>query len=324
MNYKNNFIENRYPFKPDITNNYFNLLSGDLSINFKFYKRFIEISNYFIGLFENKTDDENFEKVESLFFKWLWIFGELFVTKFNDNYQFWSIVKKECDGIIVKNLECKLIYENYNYAMPNNLKTAKFENFKDGVYVCWNSANVYPAIVVWWEYIIQIVELENIFINNCIWDNKKFIYYRNNNDTEIVNEELQSISDSSSPFIKSISPITINGKGGLGQNTFQSFDFGDSKADKAYNNLQNYINYVFNKMGITAQVNLKKERKTMSESQMDLYNTLNIENITLRELKKFSVNAKKLWGANLDFGRVTDILDVKSDDSLGDYKNSEI
>lgn len=314
----------RTAFKPDIQNGYLNLLSGSYYFNFNVYKKFLQVSNYFIGLFENKNENEEFERVETTFFKWLWTYGELFVTKINNEYQFWCVNKKECDGINVKKVTCQLIYENYTYTTPNNLKMVNFVNGVDGVYVTWNRANIYPAVVLWWDYISQIVMLENIFINNTIWDNKKFIYFKNNNDNDIVNEELKEIMNPNTPFIKSISPITISGKGGLSQNVFQTFDVGSSKAKEAYDNLTNYVNYVFNCMGIQAQQNMKKERKTMSESQMDLYNTINIENITLRSLKMFAKDMKKLYGDELDFERVTEITDITENEVFGSNNKDEI
>lgn len=313
-----NGLFNRIPNRPNIDKGYFDLFFGNYNFNFQIYKKFIQISNYFIGLFENKSENDLFEKIETQFFKWLWIYGEIFVTNFDGKLQIWNVTKKEAEGIHVKKVRCRLIYDNYNYFHENKLNELEFTNLKDGYLIYWNEANNYNALLLWWDYLVEICKLEKIFLNNTIWDNKKFIYYQNNTDNDIINMEMESFTDINTPYIKNVSPISIQGKMGQAQNIITSVDTGNSKSQEAYNNLQNYVNYVFNAMGMMSQMNLKKERKTMSESQMDVYQAINIENITLRQLKRFSKFAKQMWGMDLDFGRVSDMLEQNENELFND------
>ena len=315
----------RIPWRPQVTNAYINLLSGNVGWNWEIWRKFLQIQNYFIGLFENKTDDEVFEKVESQFFKYLWTFGELFVTCFEGEIQLWSINKKDNDGIHIKKIKAQLITENFQIYQENKTKIVDFTNGKQGIYVCWNPV-VYPAVVLWWDYLSKLAELERQFLNNTIWDSKKFIYTQNNNDSEIVEKELSTLQDRETSFVKVVSPPSMKGKEGLTSNLFTQLDTSSSQSPQAFDNLLNYQNYIFNQMGMMAQVSLKKERKTTSESQMDLYNMLNIENITIRQLKLFAKKAKELFGLNLEFDRVTDLqqeTDRKDLREKGDFANAK-
>lgn len=320
-----NIEGNRVPWRSRDVNVYFDLKSGDFDLNWGVYKKFLMLQSYFVGLFENKTDDEIFEEIETDFFKWLWLNGEIFVTFFNGGLQIWNITKKFTDGCHVKKVECNLITKDLEIHHKNYTNYTTFENGVNGIYLQWNNV-VMPSIVLWWDYLCTIWRLEQQFLKNTIWDSKKFIYTINNDDVHISKMEQDSLSDPFSPFIKNVSPTSIIGKGGIIQNIFTHLDTGSSKSDQAYNNLLNYQNYVFNQMGVMSPINNKKERKTMSESSLDVYNTVNIENITLRQLKRFAKKAKKLWGLNLDFERVTNFLDIKGDERFreGEEENEKI
>lgn len=312
----------RIPFRPSILSAYVDLKSGDVDFNWEIFRKFLQVQNYFIGVYENITEDEKFEKVESEFFRWLWCLGELFITTFNNEIQLWQINKKECDGIHIKKVLCKMITKDLQLYQINNTDEVEFVNFKQGLYVCWNPV-VFPAIVLWWNYLGRICRLEKQFLNNTIWDGKKFIYTMNNQDGEIVNKEIESFSDPDTPFIKNVSPPSMQGKSGLSSNIFTQLDLGVSQSDQAYNNLINYQNYVWNMMGMMSPVNLKKERKTTSEATLDIYNTLNIEYITLRELNKFAKNAKKVLGLDLEFMRTTDIMETTDNDDFREKEDGE-
>lgn len=303
----------RVPFRGQVLNAFVDLEVGNLYFNFGVFNKFLQVQNYFLALFEDKGDDDEFKKVENEFFRWLWCLGELFVTFFEGKYQFWMINKKVLDGVNVVEVEAQLLTQNLQLYQVNYNQQKKFKNFVNGIYVCWNPV-VFPSIVLWWEYLARLQRLEEQFLSNSIFDMKKFIYTQNNQDSEITNKEIASFIDWKNPFIVNVSPPSMEGKNNLSANIFTEMDRGESLAEEAYNNLINYQNYVWNMMGMLAPVNLKKERKTTSESTMDIYNTLNIENITLKQLKLFAKYAKKLWGKNLIFDRVTDITEVKDDD----------
>jgi hypothetical protein len=53
---------------------------------------------------------------------------------------------------------------------------------------------------------------------------------------------------------------------------------------------------------MASSMELKKERKTMSEGEVDTHNTSNIQNITLRELEVFAEEVNKKYSLNLSFG----------------------
>jgi hypothetical protein len=73
------------------------------------------------------------------------------------------------------------------------------------------------------------------------------------------------------------------------------------KASELFNSLINHYNYFKDQTGMAASMELKKERKSMSEGEIDKHNTSNIQNITLRELQAFSHNMKKTFNVELKF-----------------------
>lgn len=302
----------RIPWRPQVLGGYINLKSGDIGFNWEIFKKFLQVQNYFIGLYQNTTDEDKFNNIQTEFYRWLWCNGELFITFFNENIQLWSINQKECDGIIVKKVKVQLITENLQLYQQNQTQQVEFTNFIQGIYIVWNPV-VIPALVWWWDYLCKIHLLEKQFLNNTKWDSKRWIYTMNNQDEQITTLEIESFSDVETPFIKNVAPMSLGGKGQFSSNIFTELDMGVSQSDQAYNNLINYQNYVWNMMGMMGPVNLKKERKTTSEATLDVYNTLNIEDITLRELKKFEKWAKKLGGLNLKFERTTDIMESTDD-----------
>lgn len=273
------------------------------------YVNYLEIRNYYIGLFENDTDDESFEEIENQFFQYLWMYGEIAVTRFGKKMQLWMVETKYNVGIETKRVKVRLIQENLPFAYSNPNKEIVLTPDVNCILVKWNPTPM-NSIVIWRQFCEDFVNLEMIFLNNCIWDSKRFMHMLNNKDSEIVKREQASFTNIKTPFIELINPPSYN-KGNLQQNMFMEFKMGDSRAQSAYDNLLNYTNYVYNKQGIMVPQSLKKERKTTAESQQDIYNTVNIENITLRELKKFAKKAKDIWNIELDFKKTTDIMEIK-------------
>lgn len=303
---------NRIPFKENLIDADVYLSFGESSFFWQVYKIFLTVQNYFISLFENATNDNLFEKYESLFFKYLWFYGEIVVTNFQGELQFWQIQTKYNNGLKLEYVTARLINENLQVTEKNYTKIVKLVPNKNCIYVCWNPQPL-PAMVFWWDYCRTFFELEQQFLINTIWDSKRFLKYTNTADKEITDKENASFTNRLTPFVETIMPVSLNGKGSEIQNIYKQLDMGGSLSNQSFENLKNYQNYIFNRMGMMVPQELKKERKTTSESTQDIYNTLNIENITLRELKKFATGANKLWGLNLDFKRVTDLLNVEEE-----------
>jgi hypothetical protein len=70
-------------------------------------------------------------------------------------------------------------------------------------------------------------------------------------------------------------------------------------------------------IGMSASMELKKERKSMSEGEIDLHNTTNFQEIVLRELKTFSNDLNEKFKVNLNF-------DVSYDDKKEVEENMEV
>jgi hypothetical protein len=72
---------------------------------------------------------------------------------------------------------------------------------------------------------------------------------------------------------------------------------------------------------MASSMELKKERKTMSEGEVDTHNTSNIQNITLRELEVFADEVNEKYSLNLSFG--LNSLNEEKEEMLIEKDNKE-
>jgi hypothetical protein len=72
-------------------------------------------------------------------------------------------------------------------------------------------------------------------------------------------------------------------------------------------------------IGMSASMELKKERKSMSEGEIDLHNTTNFQKIVLRELKTFSTDLNEKFSVNLEF----DVSFNEKEEVEDNFENNE-
>lgn len=265
---------------------------------------FIELQRYFTGLFKLESGSKEFKDIEIEFFTYLWRYGELFITKFNNKIQLWEVSQKWNQGIYVEKVKARLIVEN-NARYYQETKFVIFKNNVNGVYVKWEK-DIIPALVRYWKYIERQVELQEMLINSNRLDFKKFIYTTNNEAQEITAKEINSFLDPKSPFIVNINPLST-GKGEI-QNLISEINLGESKSNMIYTNWVNYRNIMKDIYGIVVPSDNKKERKNLLESVNENYNSENSETITLKYLNNFAKQFNAIYGDNLSFSETNEII----------------
>lgn len=265
---------------------------------------FIELQRYFTGLFKLENGSQEFKDIEIEFFTYLWRYGELFITKFNNQVQLWEVNQKWNNGIHIDKVKARLIIEN-NSKYYQDSKFVIFKNNVNGVYVKWEK-DIIPALVRYWDYIEKQYELQEMLINSNRLDFKKFIYTTNNEAADITSKEINSFLDPTLPYILNINPLST-GKGEI-QNLISEINLGESKSNMIYNNWVNYRNIMKDIYGIVVPNDNKKERKNLLESVNENYNSENSETITLKYLNNFANKFNELFGDNLSFGETNEII----------------
>ncbi|AAG01284.1 P38.4 [Mycoplasma phage P1] len=284
---------------------------------------FNELENYHISLFNVKSDNDlsnKFKQIENTFYKYLWRYGELFVTFMNSSIQLWQVNEKYNNGIYLDSLNVTLISENLERFNQIG-KRLKFKNNVNGVYLKWEE-NIFPAIIKYLDYINTQIDFLDSWKTAVKLDNKKFIYMINNNSSEITEQEIKSIMDNKSPFIKNINPLSQNQVETM--NLFNEISFGASNSNQAYNNLTNLRSLFKDIFSIVRANDNKKERKNLMESSVENYKSENIEGQILKNLNNFGKAVETLTGQKIEFEENNEVILDQSQILKGESRYDQI
>lgn len=279
-----------------------------------------EIINYNLSLFKAKAPD-NFLEIENKLYYYLIKYGEIFITFFDNTFQFWVIKQKFSKGINLEFLEVQLIQENLAKNYYPATKIVKFRNLKNGIYLKWEE-NIVPSFLKYYSYIKLQLDFFKVWKTAAFLDNKKFIYNVNNSSQSISKKEIESILDPEKTFILNIAPFSENNfEPG---NLFKEINTGMSNSNQAFTNLENLRKLFSDIFGFSVDKNNKKERKNLIESVSENYISENVENIILKNLNVFARQAKKLWNLDIAFEKNIEIikdnnLDIR-DKNYADFK----
>lgn len=155
----------------------------------------------------------------------------------------------------------------------------------------------------------QMIKLEQAFLTNSMFDTKKILRKLNNNNEELNQAELANVLSPNTPFIDVNAANFFNGSD-IG-NTYTELNLGSSKASSAINNILDWFNWRANFLGWITTQQQKMERKTFAEGQIDVNNTILLQQLTLTNLKVLSAQILEKWGIALAF-ELTRPLDNKS------------
>ncbi len=188
-----------------------------------------------------------------------------------------------------------VVYLNINKVVEMSNK--QYENL---IWVSWNSFrnnNFLNAYI----FSAENESLMSAFLTSAMWDFKGEVY-EYNGEKFITEEVIKEYLTPYQPFILRKTTLT-NLKDKKLPDSIEKIDKGENiKAEQLFNLVKEHTNWYKDKSGIAASMELKKERKTMSEGEIDTHNTSNIQKITLVELENFADEVNEKYGLNLSFG----------------------
>lgn len=266
------------------------------------YALFQEIENYFVGSF-SIDGDEDFEYIQNKFLKYLFRYGEIFITRYNGKFQLWRVGIKYNKGIYVDTLMTSLIQEN----IPNNYQSmfVKQKNYVNGIYVKWDNTNM-NMYQKYDDYVKTQIDYIKSWHTSVLLDNKKFVFTSQDKDNEIARQEINSMLDPSSAIIYNHIPSSSNAMTMM--NMIQELKFGDSKSGLTYQNIQNLRNLYKDIFGMVGNNYFKKANLTENESLIDNYAQENLSLIIKRNLQRFVRDAKKLWNIDLNINKNNELV----------------
>lgn len=316
------------PFSAPITANSINFVANTYVANLNIfsnnglqYRLFLEIQKNYTGLYSCETTNEEFLDYENDFYKYLWTLTEMFVTYINGEFQFWEIIKIYNVGLKVMSVDARLISE---VDSEESKPIYNFVNNIHGIYVRWGTTRM-SAYFQWYPVIEQIATL--LVSANCSsdFDAKKFVRIVNHTNLMILEKEKEQLRDPTNPFItvyKKLATYDANGKVEQIEKVTKGTEWqeikSESKTNQLYLNLGNLTSFWYNIIGLAVPQQNRESGKTDIEGTTDVYNTLAIEKVTIRELKKFERQAKKLWNIDLNFKKNIDLEKIYKEVTNGD------
>ncbi|MDI4567725.1 MAG: hypothetical protein E7Y34_01430, partial [Mycoplasma sp.] len=271
----------------------------------KFIKWVRWLSQYFSGLFQENSGNELWYKYHNDFINLLIHNGELFVSydKLNNEIILWEVRNKYYRNSTLISVRATKWNPNQKIIIDNGyVKQYTLINNIDGVYLSFINSQYKGLIHEWYDYINEFIKLENNYLNACLFDTKKWEVHYLGGDVNEARHLINSLTNDESPFIYIVNNIESGELKNLAIKPLEATQT-VSKASQAFDNLKNYITFIFNNEGLAVPIDFKKERKTTSEAKVDIYNTYNTEGIILKNLEAFSYFFFKLTGIELNFER---------------------
>ncbi len=261
------------------------------------------IIKYFTGEFKETTGNIEFNRISNIFFANLWMLNEVGVFVKDGKFELYSKGEnKKKNTIVVNDLITKksVILTNKKY--------------KELIWAHWNSYENNNWIEAF-MYVNEMYQLNTSFLVSAIWDSKTEVYdYKGNKEN--AKTELNQQLNPHYPVIFQKTLVNEENNEGVQENLVEELGK-ETKSDKLFNNVLSYWNWIKDMIGMSASMELKKERKSMSEGEIDLHNTTNFQEIVLRELKTFSNDLNEKFKVNLNF-------DVSYDDKKEVEENMEV
>lgn len=290
------------------------------------YRLFLNIQATFVGKYSVKTTS-NFVDYENDFYKFAWTMGELFITMIDGEFQYWEVVKIYNEGIKIKAVEARLLVESgyENVQRP----TYYFINNLHGIYFRWGVTRL-SAYFFWFPILQVLSKMIRATEISSDFDAKKMIRVINHTNKRILDEERHAYLDPENPFIdiyKKINNNSLDDKLDKEEKVLKTTQYielkSESKTNQLWNNIENYTRYWWNSIGEAVPQQLRLSGKTDQESLADYYNSIGVEELTLRNLRNFAKKAKELWKVDLEFERTVDLKKVYMADDKNENKGEK-
>ena len=263
------------------------------------------VIKYFTGEFTETTENLEFNRIANIFFANLWMLNEVGVFIEEGNFELYSKGENEKENTIVVN----------DLINKKEIILSK-KKYNELVWARWNSYENNNWIEAY-MYINELYQLNTAFLVSAIWDSKTELYdYKGNKEN--TKAELNQQLNPHFPVIFQRSTLNEDNDEGKVPNSIEKMEK-ELKSDKLLNNSLAYWNWIKDMIGMSASMELKKERKSMSEGEIDLHNTTNFQKIVLRELKTFSTDLNEKFSVNLEF----DVSFNEKEEVEDNFENNE-
>lgn len=287
------------------------------------YWLYLSVQAYFNGMYES-NGDESFKDIELDFLKYNWANGEIFVTRINEDYQIWEVVKKYKLGTRVLSVDARLISEDSN----SDNQIYSFINNVHGVYTKWSTSGL-SSWYFWWRPLQKLAKMLTSFEVSTDFDAKKMFRIFTHTNKLIMAKEKYAMQDPTNPYIdiyqkdeqQTSAEATAKSEEVKVMPTIYKEITADSKSNQIFENIQNYYSFIQRVNGVATPQEFKASRKNSLESSTDIYDTVNKEDITLRQLKKFSREAKKLWNVDIRWEKNFKLEEATEDKKGVDNQN---
>lgn len=279
------------------------------------WQRYLQVLQQLIGLISVKGNDD-FENRQNLIFECCYANGGVVLSFKGGRLQIWTIageLKFDING----DVEYVDVLPFVGIGYTGYIKQKKLRLKGDDCVYIKSEPFGLSLWVLWWRIIKDNVQLMNIYLTNAKLNVKKLQWIINNDSEDITEEEIESMLDPETPFIKTLNPITKaitgNVRAASGeQNVIQALPL--SSGDYNFEDVVNHWIFETNLMGLFADEYKKKERNTTGENEFTQANTILIHEVFLRGFKRAEKEIKTKFGIDVEFYKTFE-LSVEDKDS---------
>lgn len=262
------------------TNEYLQMLQNSDDI---FYSHYVRHIQYFMGMYKFEGDPD-IERMSPDILRQAIEFGSVGITEVKGRLAPIAIVTPEYNIYKeLKSVKGITLRDGYGYTKKQKCFSRKGKD----VALLKQNYQALPFIFFWEKPIQTIVKLEKAAVTGSIASIKKFKRNLQNNDSDIARIETQSMMNPDHPYVNNIvSPASYEqeleqamagdtpSEGKANSTAPNSIDFNsmESSAEGQWDNLKEYINYIYFQNGRRTNTNKKSDRNLEGEINVEVVN----------------------------------------------------
>ncbi|MDI4567914.1 MAG: hypothetical protein E7Y34_02415, partial [Mycoplasma sp.] len=171
----------------------------------RFYTWLSWLNRYFLGLFQEVSNNDEWKAFNRHFFEVLINNGDVFVSYNKGIFYLWEVKRIYYNGAQVVAIDATLFQPDGD--LEKDAKIYTFLNNIHGVYVNFIDRHYKGLIFNWSDHIDTFIMLENNFLNSARFDTKKYeLHYLGNDEIELE-QYISRITNSADPFIRIITDL---------------------------------------------------------------------------------------------------------------------
>lgn len=294
--------------------------------NYQIYLLYLTELRYFANLW-NVEGDEELKEVFPALMKVAVENGKVALQKREGKYLIYALVDytEGMDGFIKHGKGIPITYR----MSKENITKAKELKAENTLFLKVNTT-AFPLLFYLWNFIFKLDHYLTSADTNTKTKTKKFKFNVNNNSSVIVEEEMKSMLDPSTPWITNItSPVGYgadNETKSVQNNVLEPIAKGAGGSEESiWEDIGNFEKFWYKRFGRRMNINMKKERNISDEFDFESANFDTIENDTKVFLERFVRQHNEMFGTNAKVVSNTAILakDSKENKEAGNTKDKD-